>query len=91
MTVQNVSLQYADGRATTLMQLLREAGDQALCFCFGGAMPDATSDAIRTLHVGVDILDPQGQLAAHLGLSPAVAAAVLVRPDAYRARAPVAA
>lgn len=91
VTVQNLPLQHADGRATTLMQLLREAGDQALCFCFGGAMPDATSDAMRTLHVGVDILDPQGQLAAHLGLSPAAAAAVLVRPDAYRARAPVAA
>ena len=91
VTVQNVPLQHADGRATSVMQLLREAGDQSLCFCFGaaGVAPDTT---VKALRVGVDIIDREGRLAAHLGLNSGAsgvsgAGAVVVRPDAYRGRA----
>jgi 3-(3-hydroxy-phenyl)propionate hydroxylase len=82
VTVQNVALQRADGRATDVMQLLREADNRALCFCFDDAPMPHDAAQVQRLRVGVDVLDPHGGLAAHLGVQGA--AAVLVRPDAYR-------
>jgi 3-(3-hydroxy-phenyl)propionate hydroxylase len=99
VTVQNVPLQRADGSATTLMQLLREAGNRNLRLQFGGDETSPNAVSTQTLRVaaqpgpGVDVVDATGRLAAHLGVHLGVhldvqtAAAVTVRPDAYRARA----
>ena len=88
-TVQNVPLMHADGAPTTVMQLLREAGDRALCFSFGEAPDAPDDDTVMTLRVGaladagIDLVDVDGRLAAHLDVRGKNA--VRVRPDAYRA------
>ena len=88
-TVQNVPLLHADGAPTTVMQLLREAGDRALCFSFGEAPDAPDDDTVMTLRVGaladagIDLVDVDGRLAAHLDVRGKNA--VRVRPDAYRA------
>ncbi len=84
VTVQNVGLQRPDGSATSVMQLLREAGSRAIAFVFASAVPPASAGSLQVLRVGVDILDPRGRLAAHLGAQGD--AVIVVRPDAYRSR-----
>lgn len=95
-TVQNLPLRWADGRQTTLMQLLAE-GTQCLGLWFAPtrAQAQAASDAtaalpLRLLAVGGDsglpTLQADETLARHLGIDPSAAGGfVLVRPDAYRA------
>lgn len=81
VTVQNLPLQHADGRPTTLMQLLAESDSRGLWLCFGASDEPAPPHA-RVLRVGHDLLDPEGRLAEHLGVHGD--AAVWVRPDGYR-------
>ncbi|WP_447779552.1 FAD-dependent oxidoreductase [Variovorax boronicumulans] len=94
-TVQNLPLQWADGRETTLMQLLAE-GTQCLGLWFAPtrAQAQAAQDAtaglpLRLLAVGGDsglpTLQADETLTRHLGIDPSVGGFVLVRPDAYRA------
>jgi hypothetical protein len=62
--------------------LLREAESRAIAFVFGAADVPPPSDSLQVLRVGTDVLDADGRLAAHLGVSGAGVA--IVRPDAYR-------
>lgn len=82
VTVQNLALVRAGGQRTSVMQLLREAGSRAIAFVFGAADVPPPSDSLQVLRVGTDVLDADGRLAAHLGVSGAGVA--IVRPDAYR-------
>ena len=91
-TVQNVALQWSDGRPTSLVELLATGGSDWLGLWFGpsntqvGALPAALP--LRLVAVGGDSALPTVQadeaLARHLGDPPA-GSLVLVRPDAYRA------
>lgn len=95
-TVQNVPLQWSDGRTTSVMKLLRE-GTSFIGFWFA---PDATvAEAamqqikglpVQLLAIGGNsplptLTDRDGTLARHLGLKPEACAGTLclVRPDAY--------
>ncbi|MNT75011.1 hypothetical protein D3C72_2138700 [compost metagenome] len=93
--MQNLPLHWADGRETTMMQLLAE-GTQCLGLWFAPtrAQAQAACDAtaalpLRLLAVGGDsglpTLQADETLARHLGIDPSVGGFVLVRPDAYRA------
>lgn len=93
-TVQNLPLRWADGTATTLMQLLAE-GTQCLGLWFTpppaqarAALDSLAGLPLRLLAVGGDGTLPTLQvdetLARHSGAS-APGSFVLVRPDAYRA------
>jgi 3-(3-hydroxy-phenyl)propionate hydroxylase len=93
-TVQNLPLRWADGRETTLMQLLAD-GTRCLGLWFSPtrAQADAAREAtaslpLRLLAIGGDsglpTLQADDRLATHLGIGGAGGFA-LVRPDAYRA------
>jgi 3-(3-hydroxy-phenyl)propionate hydroxylase len=93
-SVQNLPLHWADGRETTLMQLLSE-GTHCIGLWFAPtreqakAALDATASLpLRLLAVGGDsglpTLQADDGLASHLGIGDAGSFA-LVRPDAYRA------
>ncbi|MGO4392710.1 FAD-dependent oxidoreductase [Variovorax sp. M-6] len=93
-SVQNLPLRHADGRPTTLMQLLAE-GTQCLGLWFAPtrAQAEALADVaaslpLRLVAVGGDsdlgTLQPDDTLARQLGIA-APGDLCLVRPDAYRA------
>jgi 3-(3-hydroxy-phenyl)propionate hydroxylase len=93
-SVQNLPLRWADGRETTLMQLLAD-GTQCLGLWLGptrakarAAMDATVSLPLRLLAIGGDsglpTLQADEQLAGHLGIQ-AAGSFVLIRPDAYRA------
>lgn len=89
-TVQNVALRAADGAATTVMDLARDAGTRFLAFWFDADAPaDRHAAALEAqpvlLHrVGPGgLADPDGRLAHALGARPGSLA--LVRPDLYLA------
>lgn len=97
-TVQNLALQLADTRSTTLMQLLSEGTRfLALWFAPDAAQAQTAQDHLNAEGWPVDLLtvggehprlrDTDGQLARHLGLDPADCAGTLclIRPDAYLA------
>lgn len=93
-TVQNLPLAFADGRRTSLMELLRE-GTQFLGIWFSppaGAVARLRAqleDRPVCLHACdgdpalPTLVDPDGLLARQLGAAPG--SFCLVRPDAYRA------
>lgn len=93
-SVQNLPLRHADGRPTTLVQLLAE-GTQCLGLWFAPtrAQADALADVAASLPLrlvavggdtGLDTLQPDDTLARQLGIA-APGSLCLVRPDAYRA------
>lgn len=93
-SVQNLPLRHADGRPTTLMQLLAE-GTQCLGLWFAPtrAQAEALADVAASLPLrlvavggatGLDTLQPDDTLARQLGIA-APGSLCLVRPDAYRA------
>ncbi len=97
-TVQNLTLQDAQGQSQSLMDLLRQ-GTRFVGLWFSPP-PDEAQRACRELAaLPVDFYsighsavlpvkqDPEGVLARHLGLDPAACAGTLclVRPDAYLA------
>jgi 3-(3-hydroxy-phenyl)propionate hydroxylase len=97
-TVQNLTLQDAQGQSQSLMDLLRQ-GTRFVGLWFAPP-PDEAQRACRELAaLPVDLYaighsevmpvkqDPEGVLARHLGLDPAACAGTLclVRPDAYLA------
>jgi 3-(3-hydroxy-phenyl)propionate hydroxylase len=88
-TVQNMTLRRADGSTTTVARLLAEADARYLLFEFGAHAPKLLVHA-RCFRVGeaarpgIDFVDAEGKLAAHLGVTPHKPWA-LVRPDGYRA------
>ena len=101
VTVQNIALQWGQrsGRAghvgeTSVVQLLRDADSRALRLCFGDDVPRSDSAHEWTMSVSaidgpeVDLVDIDGALAAHLGVTAGAdpGASVLIRPDAYRSR-----
>lgn len=95
-TVQNVPLQWSDGRTTSVMKLLRE-GTSFIGFWFAPDAPvaEAAMQQIKGLPVQLlaiggnsplpTLTDRDGTLARHLGLKPEACAGTLclVRPDAY--------
>ena len=97
-TVQNLTLQDAQGQSQSLMDLLRQ-GTRFVGLWFAPP-PDEAQHACRELAaLPVDLYaighsevlpvkqDPEGVLARHLGMDPAACAGTLclVRPDAYLA------
>jgi 3-(3-hydroxy-phenyl)propionate hydroxylase len=97
-TVQNLTLQDAQGQSQSLMDLLRQ-GTRFVGLWFSPP-PDEAQHACRELAaLPIDLYaighsealpvkqDPEGVLARHLGLDPAACAGTLclVRPDAYLA------
>ena len=93
-SVQNLPLRHADGRPTTLMQLLAE-GTQCLGLWFAPtrAQAEALADIAASLPLrlvavggdtGLDTLQPDDTLARQLGIA-VPGSLCLVRPDAYRA------
>lgn len=93
-TVQNLPLQFPDGRPTTLMELLGEGTEcLGLWFAPEPAEAAASADALQGLPLrlvavggasGLPTLEPDEALSRHLGQPPA-GSLWLLRPDAYRA------
>lgn len=95
-TVQNLPLQWRDGRTTSVMKLLRE-GTSFIGFWFApdATVAEATLEQLKDLPVKLlavggsstlpTLTDSDGTLARHLGLKAEVCAGTLclVRPDAY--------
>jgi 3-(3-hydroxy-phenyl)propionate hydroxylase len=94
-SLQNLPLSWADGRPTSLMQLLAD-GTRCLGFWFGPASAEARMAAERTAQLPLQLIAVGGQsslptlqadelLARHLGGAAHPGGLCLVRPDAYRA------
>lgn len=81
-SVPNVALER-DGRPTTLVDLLREAGANCVAFVFGDAVPDVGGLPLVVQRVGRDVSDVHGHLAAQTGAAPGGVA--LIRPDGHLA------
>ncbi|HLL09576.1 MAG TPA: FAD-dependent oxidoreductase [Rubrivivax sp.] len=93
-SVQNIALRWADGRPTSVMQLLRE-GTRFIGLCFEPSAADGDALVQAEMGLPLDLLavgghsalptlhDPDGRLAQHLEAAPG--SLCLIRPDGYLA------